>query len=349
MTTETASTGSEPLSVDQAAGMMAVEPEQTPAETAEADDGAEEATVDEADDTADEDSEADPTADEDADPEEAISEDEEGEEPESDPEEPAIAAPRSWDAEGRALWATLKPAVQEKIAAREAARDSAVSKVQNEANRARQAAQAEVAEIAELKPLITQVVTKAEKVFADRWDDVDWKKFMRDDFQAYTIARAEFEEEQEELANIRAAEKVAEDHRRKQETVEFQSWVASEAAALAEIAPDLADPVKGPSLRKEVGQYLLSQGVPAESLKSISAVEMTIAHKARLYDQGMAKFKAAPTPPKAKTAAPSKAPAPSAAAVPARPQKQAQARFDRLAKAGTVGIDDAVSLMLMKG
>lgn len=262
------------------------------------------------------------------------------EEPESDPETPAIAAPKSWDAEARAEFALLSPALQKTVAAREEERDRAISRAQTEASKARERADAEVSTLGQYKAQLDQLIPQAEATFGDKWANVDWVRWAADDPAAAQIGRFQLEQEQQELARLKAAHQQT-------ETLAFTKFLEAENERLKEVAPALADPKDGPAKRKAVAEYLVAQGVQPEQLKHISAHEMAIAHKAMQWDAAQAKAKTATDPPKPKSA-PVKTVAPVAAAVPGTTQQRETQRIvNRFAQ--TADRNDAVALILAKG
>lgn len=352
----TTSTDSAPLSMDQAVAALTStdEPQVSDDAAADAADEVEPDAVEPDDEAPADESEGDPTPDEADDPEEdpAI-EGEEDDEPESDPELPVIAAPKSWDAAERAEFAKLPRAAQEIVAAREVERDKAVSRAQSEASEARKLVETELAGVGEIKTRLDQAVTKAQTVFAGKWDGIDWLTFAREDQAAYTIAKAEFDADQAELASIEAAQAEAARVQRDTEDREFQSYLQAEREKLTTEAPDLVDPVEGPARIAKVAKYLLSKGVTSTQLENISAFELSLAYDGLRFREGKDALKkatsakpATATKPALK-AAPTKTATPSAAA-PARPspQRSVEQARTRLDKSGSV--DDAVALLLAR-
>jgi hypothetical protein len=337
-----------PLSIDQAvSALISVDEPQV------SDDAApEEVAADVNDDAVEpddeapaEESEGDPAPDEADDPDDDPTiEGEEDEEPESDPELPVIAAPKSWDAVGRAEFAKLPRTTQEIILARETERDKAVGRAQNEAQETRKQAQAELEGVVAFKDKLDQAVTRAQSAFAGKWDGMSpeaWLAFSREDPQAYTIAKAEYDADMSELASA--------------ERARAETGRLAEAAQQRELQnyPDLVDPKEGTARRAKVGSFLLSHGVTHDQLAGISAVEVAIAYDAMRFREGQAALKSARTanpataPNPAPKAVPTKTAKPSAAA-PVRPSpqrsvEQARARLD---KSGSV--EDAVALLLAK-
>jgi hypothetical protein len=301
-------------------------------------------------------SEGEPTPEEDPGPEEPATEDDpQGAEPESDPETPAIAAPQSWDAAERAEFAKLSRQAQEIILKRESERDRAVSKAQQEASTVRKQAEADLAQLAQTKAVFDQIATRANKVFADKWANVDWVALARQDPAAYTIAKAEHDAEAIEVQRVLQAQAEADRVSQQAQQTQFQSYVQAEFQRLAEIAPELApdprDPQKGAEKRGEVTKFLRGLGIPDDAIRQISAVEMVLAHEAMEFRKLKAKGASAAAAPKtpakpatAKPSAPARAAAPSAAP-PVRPtqQRNLDTAMSRLSKTGST--DDAVAVL----
>lgn len=343
-----------PLSVQQAVAALrepaaapeaAPTPEPTAAEEAPA---GEPAAEPEAEPAPDPEPEAEPTAEEPLDPEAVIEEEEPAAEPESDPETPVIAAPQSWDAAERATFATLPPAAQEIILKRETERDRAVSKAQQEASQAKRTAEADLAGLAQYKETFDQIATRANEVFADKWSNIDWVAFAKADFQAYTIARAEYEADAGELQSVQTAQAEAAKVKQQAEQVEFQNYVLAEAAKLPEVAPELADPKAGAARRGQVREFLLSRNIPGAALDRISAEELAIAYDAMQFRALKASGKLAaarPAVPAPRPAAVQARAAAPSAAPPTRPTQQRNVETAKNRFAQTGSTDDAVALL----
>lgn len=264
-----------------------------------------------------------------------LSEDDLGEEEETkEPPKPVAPMPQSWAKEDAELWASLPPAAQLKVQQREADRDRAVALSRQEVAEQNKLLQAFSARLEEIAP-------KAENAFKQRWANVDWKAIAAADqengTQSFNLYRAQYEEEAAEVERITREQSLAADYAR-------QKFVQAEAARLAEIAPELADPVKGQERREKVGKFLLENGVPADALANISAVELAMARDAMLYREAKknAALKASQPKPKAAPAPAPKTISP-VSGQPISPQRQLQALNQRLTKSGK--LDDFVALM----
>lgn len=260
-----------------------------------------------------------------------------------------VDAPQWWDAEDKAFWSSLDPKTQEVLAKQEAKREAVLGKAKQEAAEIRKQADEEVKSVRALADGLGEFVPKAVETFNSRWDDVDWLAWSQRiqsetdpevatrDLAAFNSARLAFEEQKAQVQQLTAAQREA-------EALAHQAFMREQAKELTEIAPELA---KNPETLTAVGNYLVSQGIPADQLKTISAKEAVIAHKAWLYDQAQAKAKAAASISKP-TTPPVKSVASVASAAPvSSQQRQAQTARNRFAQ--TRSVEDAVALLMSKG
>lgn len=292
--------------------------------------------------------EAEPAAEDASEPEtetadETAETDDETEEAE-EAELPPIEPPRFWDAKAKDRFRELPRDLQELVLAKETEGNVAVSKKIEEAAVARKAAEAEASRISQLNGVLDKLVPQAEETFKSRWEGVDWNA-VTDQYgadQALKL-RFQFEQEQRQLQQLQAAKSQA-------EQVQFAKFVEAETAKLPELCPDLVDPVKGGERRQELGKYLISSGVPAESLRHMSALETSIAYKAHLYDKAQAEAKA-------KVSAPKPVPKPAAVqkptirntAAPAKGGSPNQQRINQLQSKPSLTTDELVELLDLQG
>ena len=316
MTTEAAPAPSnEPLSIDAAVGLLA-----DPVDTV---DREEEQPLEP-------ELAAEPTAEDDFDPELVI-EDDPADEP--DPEIPAIAAPQSWDAAERAVFATLSPEAQQVIAARDAEANKAVSRAQTTASEAAKRAEAEVQSVTQLRAATEQVLNRVAETIKGKWDNVDWQAWAQSDPAAYVAGKAQFDAENLHLAQLQAAHQA-------QQAVELRAFQAQKMERIKTEAPALVDPDKGPTRVAALEKYLESNGISRDIFHTLDAFTIGLAYKGYLYDQAMKKRG---TPPPAPTRA---TPRPGAAA-PVRSQQRATAEVQhRFSQTGSV--DDAVALLMTR-
>jgi hypothetical protein len=276
--------------------------------------------------------EARPTAEDALEPEAAI----EGEEEDADGE---IAAPHSWDAEAKARFAELPRDVQELIAAREKARDRAVARAHEDAARARKQAQAEGQAWAQRTEVLDQLLPQARQTFASRWGATDWDATLEAYGPEQTLRlRQEEAAEAEELQRLEAAQQES-------STAEDRRYLAHQEEALQALAPDLADPREGAARRQALGVFLLQAGADPNELRTISALETSLAYDAMRWRQAQKTLAAKPRP----SAQPAKAPVKPAAAAPVRTSDQRRVQQLEHRFAQTRSREDAAALLIAKG
>lgn len=323
---ETGSVSEGVLDFDAAVNQLSAMEDERP------EDEAQENTAEAVEPEAEEESDAEPTAeDSDAEPEEEPTADAEDEE-EPEAEDPPIQAPHSWDKEKAELFAQMPRELQDYVKTREDARDKAVFQKVNEATERAKSFEEASAKVEQYVQSMAQIAEKASKVFADRWQNVNWQELAQSNPAEYVRLEAQFKAEQATLHQAQQAQQQA-------EQVELARFTQREGQRLQELAPELAQSAEK---KAELAKYLTDGGVPQESLKWASASELSIAYKAMMYDRLQAQ--PAPTKPRSEKPAPKTVrPAAEAKTQPRRVKAQ-QSAIQRLGKTGSV--DDAVAAIL---
>lgn len=245
-----------------------------------------------------------------------------------------LDAPLYWTQDAKAKFAELPPELQAVVLSQEGPREAAAARAKQEAAEYRAQADQEVSKVHTLAEQLNEFLPKALESFKGKWDGIDWEAWVEQDPEAALKAKFAYDADQANLSKLQAATQEAQDQA-------HVAFLKAEAAKLPELAPDLADPVKGPERRTKVAQHLLSMGIAPEALKTISAAEMAIAYDAYLYRQAKAGLAATP---KTKPAPVKPVVKPAAAAAPQNRTSQAANRF-----AQTRSVDDAVALLLSRG
>jgi hypothetical protein len=278
-------------------------------------------------------------------PEEASDEGEnpvEETEAEAEPEAVApVEPPKYWSQDAKAKFAALDPELQAVVLAQEGPREEAAAKAKAEAAEKVKAAEAELGKVGQLAEVLAERVPQWVKAFESRWgtQTPDWVAFAQEHgVETMTLTKLQFDTEQQQLGEAAKAQQIA-------QTQAHEAFVKAEFAKLAEIAPELAHPETGAAKRTEVSQYLAKQGIPPEAVQNISATEMSMAHKAMLWDQAQTKLSVVPKP---KPTAPGKPasvrPAAAQAQSPAqRTAKEVVGRFH-----AKPSIENAVAMLLAK-
>jgi hypothetical protein len=267
-------------------------------------------------------------------------------EAEGDEEQGAVerlAPPKYWSKDAKARFAELGPDLQAVVLSQEGPREAAAAKAKAEAAQVKQAAESEMAGVHALAEQLHGWLPQALNTLNARWGaNPDWVGYAeRHGAEAMSVAKARYEAERGQLARVAQATAAA-------EARSHQAYVASEFQRLRDLDPELCDPKRGDELRAEVARYLQGRNVPPRALLKISALEMSIARKAMLWDQAQAK--AANPRPAPRADAPATRPLArgGAAAGPVDPKaRRAQAAKTRFAKSRS--IEDAVALLNAQG
>jgi hypothetical protein len=204
---------------------------------------------------------------------------EEGEEGEEQPEEQAASeadgeAPTFWDADDKAAWATVPPALRPLIQKYEQKR------VQFEQEKGREAAQARK-EAAEDVQKVSAVIEEGAKwwqanqpqffkAFGDKWAGVDWVKLAEEDPARCQQLRIQQEQEGKLLqeAHARGQRDIEATKQREQERFN-QVRLAEHEKVAAKLPEYFGTREKADKTYKELSEYLLTKGVPANVISNI--------------------------------------------------------------------------------
>jgi hypothetical protein len=269
-------------------------------------------------------------------PEDDPASEEDAENEDDEPDAPAIDAPKFWSAEEKALFAKAPPEVQQLVAQKDAEAEKRVYAAKEEAAQARKDASV----IGELAKVTDQLIQHAAQTFKGKWDGVDWLQLAQDDPANYNVLKEMFSTEQAELQRLQTAKAAT-------EAEEHRQFLIAEGAKLRDAGHPITDPVKGPEEKKAVIAYADANGFTDADLKWAGARELTILHKAMLYDRLQ---QTARTPaPKPKPEPRAKAPATLKPSAPPQPRRETATRQKRetIGRAMKTGrMDDAVAAVL---
>jgi hypothetical protein len=254
-----------------------------------------------------------------------------------------LLPPKYWSKDAKARFAELDPDLQAVVLSQEGPREAAAAKAKAEAEQVRHAALQEAAQARHLLAQLADALPEALQSFDDRWGGTpDWAAIAQvHGVEAMQAARGEYEAEK---ARLDQASQMAGVARR----ANHHAYVAAEFERLKSLDPELTHPETGTERRTEVTHYLHAKGVPPDALLQISALEMSLARKAMLWDQAQAKagtFNSTPRPDRPATRALARGGA-SAGPVDPKVRRAAQAR-NRFAKSRS--IEDAVALLNAQG
>lgn len=270
-------------------------------------------------------------------------------EPEAEAEQEPITAPQWWDAEAKAAFENIPntPAAREyarqmqaMITESEAKREAVVQKAKAEAQEQRQAASKDAEAMRGLISKLDGVIPDQEAQFGAKYGQVDWDAFpawARQNPNEAAVFMAEYQADKMRIDNMRQS-------RAEAERVASETFAREQSARLKDINPELAGDTKA---LQALVEYLPTTGIEAAALRNASAEELTILHKAYLYDQSQKQAAASVVPVKPKTA-PTKTVKPVSAPVTGTfKQRQAQEAMSRVKQSGSQ--DDAVAAIIALG
>lgn len=341
-----------PLTIDQAVERQLarkaappVEQEPVPgAETVESPEGEGETVIE-----TEENSEAAPQAADDGEeaPETETLEAEQVQEP--DPAQPKLEAPARWEAEDKALFATLPKKAQETILRREKLQQAEVTKAQQKSAEVTKTFETRIQHLESVATSIGENYVDPGLARMKEWDD--WfaseaaDELAQSNPAEYLQQQNRFRREKRSLDDAIAAKSKA-------ETQAFQAYAQEQARLIPELIPELADEVEGPKRKSELFTYLRSEGFDPERIRGISAKEAQIGWKAKKLDslgdidalirdaelyRKSVKLATKPPPPKPKVNAGPSAPAAGQGQTPS----SSEARFKALSAKKSLTIDEA--------
>lgn len=215
---------------------------------------------------------------------------------ETDAEPEAVAPaepPKYWSKDAKERFAQLPPELQAVVLEQEGPREEATAKAKAEAAEEVKAVRAERQQSQVLAEQLGTLLPDVLETFQQRWGEPDWEATIQQyGAEQAAILKARFDKEQAQVQQLAQKTQTA-------KAQAHQAYVLEQFQVLAtldkELAPDVKDPRKGSEKRQEVTKYLVDAGVDPENVTRISAVELTMARKAMLWDQAQAKA-AKPTP-----------------------------------------------------
>jgi len=220
-----------------------------------------------------------------------------------EPLEAAIEPPQFWDAEGKERFAKLSPASQKEVVEYEKQRTAAVAKAMQKSTEAAKAAEAKHQQLREIVDRFGESEEPADARMKqwDEWFAREGVELARTNPAAFVAEQARYQAEKREVDQVRAAKAEA-------ERALYSEHIKEQNRLLPELAPELADPKEGKQRFADTLNYARELGYDADQLRWITARDLSVAHKAMLWDRAQARAKEAPKP-KPKPAGPNAAPA----------------------------------------
>jgi hypothetical protein len=213
------------------------------------------------------------------------------EEADSDEPQPeAIDPPHSWSKEDKAFFKSLPPETQRIVAERERQRDGFLSQRAEALAIERKEIEALQAEAEKTRREYAERLSQFQPKLPDPPDetliDSDPITYMKQQ-RAYEAAVKQQQESRAEL------ERLSREHQEQQQKA-HQEYLAKQQELLPKYIPEMADETKAAEIKKSVAEYALKTGYVPEQLQGVSALDVMVLNKARLYDEMMAKGKTVP-------------------------------------------------------
>lgn len=270
-----------PISVDQAAALLAEKSQPAEATEVAEENAPAEAAPEGA--PAEQETEADPQSADGGDGEEDPNPDAEDVD-EQEPAEPAIEPPRFWDAEGKEEFAKLPRAAQQAVAAYEEQRAKVVDKALREAATVRKGYEAKQAQLQLRSEQIGAFITRDEQRL-QQWHEwfssSEAAQMRQSNPQEFIQHEDRYHEDREALAQMIS-------HQQKLEAARFEAFRAEQEALLPTLVPELAGR-EAPKVKAALRDYLSGYGegkaFDPDRLNGLSAYEAQIAFKAMRFDE----------------------------------------------------------------
>jgi hypothetical protein len=199
-----------------------------------------------------------------------------GEDKEPDPAaEPPIERPKSWTESEEAEWRATPRALQQKIAARELERDTALRRTQNDAAEKLKGLTAKEQQVEQVRQQFEAKIKTASEVlereqlrdFPDIKTMADVERMASED----PFRKIQWDVHQQKLQAVTWEANQAEQRKAQEHQTEWTKHVQSENALAAEHIPELADKVKGPALMTRAAERLAELGFKPEELNDLAS------------------------------------------------------------------------------
>lgn len=198
-------------------------------------------------------------------------EDDEGTEPDGTQEEarPAIDPPVSWNGADRAEFAKLTPEAQAIVARREGERDRYVQqRTQQVAEEARAIAGARLQEQQEYAANLQKLLFVASPE-AGKYAQIDWQRLAVEQPAEYVRLSAERDGLRNRIGELQGELQRVQYAAQQQQAIETAKIREEQLQLLTERMPVFKDPVKGPQMARDIGDWLLKHGFSPEEVGQV--------------------------------------------------------------------------------
>lgn len=199
----------------------------------------------------------------------------------NDPAQPILEPPSRWDAKGKELFAKLPAEAKDYILGREKLQQAEITKAQQKSAETVKAFETRITHLNDLATRIGEQYVEPAQSRMQEWQDwfasPDAQELARTNPGAFLEQQTIYNAERQELAKAMSAKAAA-------ERQAFKEFAEEQARLIPELIPEFADEVEGPKRKTELATYLRDQGFEPERISGISAKEAQIAWKARKFD-----------------------------------------------------------------
>lgn len=204
----------------------------------------------------------------------------------------AIAMPVSWAKDDGEIWAALPPEAQAKIAEREGQRDIAVNQKFQAAANLRTQNEAIIRSAAESRDTFAQLAQMTINMIKPVEPSITMLDYNSNDYDPdqYHMQRAQFDQQTALVKDLSTRQQQAaqarEQDEKAQEMARYNHINASTYDAFARAVPEVSDQAKAPGVIKNLIDYAVAQGAPAEMFQTpTTALEWHMLWKASEYDR----------------------------------------------------------------
>ena len=218
------------------------------------------------------------------------------------PEDGPVEPPKSWSKEWKEEFATYPRAVQEKVAAREQERDTAIRRGQNEVAEQRKALDAERTQNttarqqyeAALPALLEQLYAANAGAFPDIKTQADVEKMAREDWPRY----AQYDAHQKKIAGIQQQNEAAKTRQYQDYQAQWGKFAKDEDAKFMESQPDMADKETADKVAKGAMALLEDIGFTQDDLGKLWSGQASVSlrdHRLQLIIRDALRYREAKT------------------------------------------------------
>jgi hypothetical protein len=207
---------------------------------------------------------------------------------------PPIEAPVSWDAEAKAVFATLPRDAQEIVQKREADRERFVQQKSQEAARAK--TEVEQSAYQQLAQYDRQVSEQIQQLAAQIGPQRPNPALLQHDPMAFYSQQAAYETAQAQQRELQQQADIYARQASEREALAEQAYHAEQHRLIVENLPEYTDPTTGPKLQQELSAVARELGYPPELIGQARATDIIamkrvadLKAKADKYDALMAK------------------------------------------------------------